>query len=1587
MNCRYWLSVVLVGCVSAVAAGTRTIALDGLDALALAPAGEWQAIVAPGWDYPHEPVGAPSLPSCTIAVELPDGATISSMTIDGEWRTLGEQVTLAPIQRADAIGETSAAIAPDAALYARSWPEQACESLGIAHSLGQRIAQIKVTPVRYASGKVEALVSGTLKVELDEPASVRRALAFSLAAATPERRYVLISPPAFINEFAAYLELRREQRSDVEFVLKNAAEIYRDYPFAPTNTNGVARNPAESIHQFIRENVAANPAGMTYVVLGGTWVDATTITSADDSRLETKMPGIIAKSAKIYSHYPLTDMFYACLDVADGTYSWDGNANGNYADGGELGNGANDYYPDIAVSRMPLRSTRLGEAAVIAAYTEKMRRAESADFAGAHRYASAGGQLDTTYSANSSHFLRSEQEFFDGGLNQFDPRRPSSFVDCEVVPRRSLKNILAKRRPVMGGNPLFPNSWAADYATHDAAVAGFFASDRDYTEYRDHGSSTYLYGGFVTVDRYLAATGVSRLIVAGFSCMTGCIDTDKLTLAEAEIVSQSGGALASVHNTRFGLSYAGKGASDDDGLSSTLQYRIKLKLMNEDCDLGTAWLKTRQGYCGNAGGQQRFVMMEQMLFGDPLIALSPAVAAADWSDGHDLSCDLGFTSLAVPGGTSIASENLVKVMQTLRVTGAGDLTFAADGGVGGAIEFADAGAHKLILAAPRKAYFVAPSNATEVAIAGSGVTLDLGADAPTFAKLTLDGGETRQANNIIRGTTAGQLAGLLPLAVKNTEVHFATRDAFLNPPAGANISVDNGSVGFTVNPNVGLQYGLWDGLYCPVSLTNSSIVVDVTQTAAFGHSAAPGLQIAAFGDSSIESTRGGKITLFGKTAIKVAADSTLTLAATFAPYVPSFTIENTAGKIAIDNQGTVVIATGEGLAGEVAIAGGTACLRELPLKNVTKLTLTGEVKLVVPANASGFYQLLPAKGAIIEMAGATVTVVADTAPDTPIDGAFTATCAYFDKSAFLAWNVAEGTWNIDAGNLPWVLNGEAKAYSSEYRAYFPDVAGAAQVAVNVGTEIACDFINFGNRQSRYVFGGEKLNVQSLQLGTDVVFTNAVYSSAGVLAYGGHSQFAELSAPTVAIEAGATLQADALSDTITTIKGIRFYPRVMSNEGNVCSLTGLEFYSGNALSPLPISSATKSDAPGYSSTNQGYLWDDVTSGFQLAFGSELVWQVSVDSATEFANDKYYLQFDFAAVQPLPTRYRLAGGYSTSQNAPTAFRVDVTADGVSWITISEVRGARPAGNGLNSLWYLDGAYSCASGVKSAAVTVAAAGVYALAGAPMANFALADGAILKAVPDEALQYTANCRLEYPSSGRVIVDAGDLALATGAEAKVIANSGKTFEFAELKHLTTADESYHFVVKSDGLYIVGGAALAGPFDGAFPCGETTWDAAAWAVAPAGEGEESVPFGKPWSEMTLDVCADVAILTTNDTVIVFDRDVNFGTLKSQVQSIDTNAVAIDGRLRMEKDPGVTVNALVYDLSGFEERVTITYSTGAATVIAGKDTRLRENGTGTLVVGSGMKAVLYFPAWGGTIENDGGTIEYRAPIVAPQVEFR
>lgn len=1402
-----------------------------------------------------------------------------------------------------------------------------------------------------------------------------------VACAETRPQYVLLSPPAYTNAWQAYVDMRRTQRPDVDFTLVNAADIYAAHPFSPSATAGAPRNPAESIHAWIRARMAGitDPAARAkhYFVLGGSFVDAARVTSADDARLQKRIPGVFvrphfAPDAVLQEnepYHPISDMFYACLDVAEGKWPWDGNANGKYADNYEIGDAANDYRADVIVARIPVEKHPSATGAqVIAAFTEKVRRVESPDFDGAYRIAAAGGQSDSRFGMSHARVMRDEREFYDGGLNQFDPRHGGVWVDSETLPRNTAKNMIAPRRPVLEGNPLFVYCWGSDHATIEEATAHYFSHDRDFVEYRDHGSAQDLYCKYINSSAYLAATGLTRMIFSGFSCMTGYIDGEGVSLAESEILSLNGGTVSSVHNSRYGIGTANVHI-DDDGYSSTLQYYMKQDVLEQDMDMGSAWLDARQRYYdrGTASKVGRFLVMEQLLLGDPLIKLPPAMDAATVADtAIAVTKDTGYTTLTVPGGATISGDGLFKVMTELKVEGSGDLRFAADGGVGTKGVTFLSGHGKLTLASPRKGYFVQPTGADEVAIAGSGITLDLEQAAPKFGTLTLAGEGDRKTGNALRGRTAGQLAAFLPLTVSNTEVSLATVDAFKNATASRLATVSDGALGITTNPNLGLA-DCWEYLALPIALEDGDLFVDSTKTAGFGRPDRPGLAVSVGGTSSVRTMRGGRISLYGTTAFTLAADATLSLAAAFDP--------QTDGKVVIAG-GTTVVEDETGLAGEVEVSGGTLVLKKIPLLNVTRLTLADGVRLVLPPDAGGFYQILQPQGATLVPNDATIATSDD--PAAPIAGEFTQTCSFFDKSAFLVWNTkGGGTWDESADNQPWKLGSDKASYSAGMKVYFPDIAMAlnGQVhTINLPAEINCDFANFGNQVQRYAFAGERLNLKNLQVGTDLAFGNRVYASAGALVTGGNLELADLNTPSLTIARGATVSAANLANDLSEIRGFRFVPLATAQSGNgKLSISELEFYNKDGKINLGSATVTEASGVGATSTNLAKAWDGDVLGINFMFAGQQPWSVSFADSSVMTSGRYYLQFMFDDPIPIITTYGVGQTYNNYQvESAAAWRIDVTVDGESWVTVARVNGGLTyPKQGTGTLWINGGAQAFAVNPASRTdVALASGGAYALTGTPKATFRFAADAELKVVPGAALQYTTDVSFIYPEEGsvKIVGAAADSQL-------VIANTGAELLFEDLEHFE-AEEGYYLTVDGAGLHVVKGSPLEGPYTLSAE-GRVDWTAGDW---------NSATGAFVWSESTLNPMVELEILPKNDLVLTINEDIGFHTLKAGDISMDAEASGT-GTLRLEKTEDVAVKALEYDLSGFDNRVTVVFSTGAATVIAGKDTHLRSVGTGRLIVGEGMTVTIYASAWAGIVENNGGTVIYRTALPAPRVLFR
>ena len=1217
------------------------------------------------------------------------------------------------------------------------------------------------------------------------------------ASAETGLHYTLLSPPAYTNEWKAYLDMRAETRPDVAFSLVDAMDIYTNalYRFDANATGGAPRNPAESIHAWIRARMRGitdpDERAKHYFVLGGSFVDAQTVTGADDARLQKYIPGVYVRprfspDANIQAgepYYSISDMFYACLDVRDGEWPWDANKNGKYADNQESGTDLNDYLADVVVARIPVEKHSSGAKAVIAAFKEKVARVEDPAFAGCYRFALAGGQCSNSggrLDVADGRTLRDEHEFYDGGLNMFDPRHGGMWIDSELVPRQTVKNTTAARRPVLEGNPLFVYGWGADHPSIDVAVSHFYSHDYDYLEYRDHGSASDLYCKYINADAYLKATGLTRMIISGFSCMTGYIDGSGISLAEAEILSPHGGTVASVHNSRYGVNWAGTDLKDNAGLSSTLQYLIKQGVLEKDMDLGRAWLYARQQSAANEG-LGLFVSAEQLLLGDPLIKMSPSVPETTLAATEiAVTEDTGYTTLNVKGGTTIAGAKLFKVMTRLNVTDGDTLRFAVNGGVGTqGVSFAS-GNGTLTVASPGKAYFVQPSGAREVVLAGSGTTLDFEQAMPQFATLTLRGeGETRRTGNVLRGRTEGQLKSLLPLSIENTEVALGTVDAFKGASSDRLAAVKNGGLGITFNPNYGLE-NCWEYLSGAVELDGGTLFADRTTTAGFGRETA-GLAVAVRGEASVETRNGGRITLFGTTAFELDDAATLTLDATF------LSDEATHGRVLVSG-GKTVVADDSGLSGEVVVTDGTLVLTEIPLRNVSRLALQGRSKLVMPMDGSGYYQILSKKGAVLEM-GDEVVVASAADEETAVSGKATSNGAFFDLAQFIVWDKASGA--------DWT-----SAWSGGKKVYFPEVPSGDEVVVRLPESLTCSFVAFGNTRGTYRFTGEKLTLGAAVLTENVVFDNEVFVSTSTLVTGGNVSFGVVTTPVLEVQDGACVSATKILNEIKTIRGVRFYPlKTNGGDGKSIAIFELQFNTSAGKLPLGSSSFAYSTGSVASLAGQANLWNGSCAGIEAMFGSDNCCFITANSVDDLAKGKVYLQFDFATDQPMIVNYGLAASGNNATNTGkslTDFRVEVSPDGSSWVPVSEVQDTTVPKAGTGEMWY--GMAHTAFGISNppADVDVRKGGTLVLAGEVSGTVRLDAGGILKVAPTTALAFAEGSALVVPEEGVVFIDCSAAELSDSVPTQTIL-TGVTLTDAQRARLAPRGRPWMKLVAEEG--------------------------------------------------------------------------------------------------------------------------------------------------------------------------------------------
>lgn len=583
--------------------GERVDTLDGYTRIS-AP-----RLVAPGY-----PVAAPALPVYILETEIPKSATVTNITADVEW---GDSVPLSaqilPIPAAVKYPDPVVIPEPDPEFYSlAAYPALSVEGGGSYLMCGKRRLIVRITPYRYNSvaGTIQRALSAVVRVEWVEgveEATTRRATRLSAAAAGSQ--FVIISPPAFVDLWQAYVDYRADTHPDLTMEIVNTATIYADYP------DVVAKGDyALAIHKYLEEQYNGGDGSLKTVLLGA-GAPGRTSTGAD-ANWHSFTNGFLAfdPNTQIPARYAIieeksaheaTDMYYACMDKTDENAAevWDYDGDGIYmatlqSDGTMVNEASTyiDWAADLEVMRVPLQplivettaGNRLGGDVVAEVTAEqqmtnflaKIRYLESSEWKGAGRSAVLGeseiygfGNNNKSRGNTSTEYLH-EHEFFDGALNPWNTEREETIQSNETVMRYRAWQFAAGVRAngriwhCVGADDALPDVYGSENdgyvsrTTYTNAIAQIRPVDHDAFNVFSHGwargaaplSSLDLMRGYYE--------GVTRVYFAVKPCESGMYDyslggqtiTNRICLGGAAVLAP-GGAAVSFNNSRYGVWY------------------------------------------------------------------------------------------------------------------------------------------------------------------------------------------------------------------------------------------------------------------------------------------------------------------------------------------------------------------------------------------------------------------------------------------------------------------------------------------------------------------------------------------------------------------------------------------------------------------------------------------------------------------------------------------------------------------------------------------------------------------------------------------------------------------------------------------------------------------------------------------------------------------------------------------------------------------------------------------------------------------------------------------------------------------------
>ena len=953
------------------------------------------------------------------------------------------------------------------------------------------------------------------------------------------------------------------------------------------------------------------------------------------------------------------------------------------------------------------------------------------------------------------------------------------------------------------------------------------------------------------------------------------------------------------------------------------------------------------------------------------------------------------------GGTVRVATNMV--------VSAGNVTFGVGGGVGHeGLEFTD-GKGNIRFEGEKKFYLAKIKNGGTVTFAGSNGLLDFrnfywtfdGLVEPIVTKKvtgnTIDiealAFEGEGTGNIIRSDYPGVLTQYLPSKIENQQFRLETYNGFEGAlAADKSLEIVNGKMTFANNPNYALaEDKCFEAIDIPLTLDNSTLEVEHIKTFTIGRSASSAQTITVRGASAICATDNGRVGLYGTTTIDLDGDA--------AALSLSAPLDNRGNaKLIFTGSGTLTVENSAALVGDVEIGAGiTVIFKAVPLPNVTSLTIGDNARIVLPKNNSGTYQLTPIVGSKLTV-GEDV-VFYNGSLDNPMVGAIAnSNGSVFDPNGVLSWLGSDGgKW----GGNAWYSAGATKKYVDGSGVLFADTAGPVPVQtrnVDVDGMYVGKFMQFANSKP-YAFTGTVDNA-TLAFGTMTVGGDAQFKDLDLIVSGradlmnGKLETDRLNTEELSVYGGATLSADEVGFRFDKIRYIRLYfldhlnDEPQKTKEHRVRMEEIYFNYVNAegksqtIRNYDIESASVSgcwvNTSSLSLNGLGVLFDGVDAHTyachsEKQYSAELVANAET-GLSDMAAGKVYIQVNLKYPMPMLSSFgvhsskRTIGSEMTFAYRPIKFRIEASYDGVTYYPIMPDFGNRDIGGESASFYggWVGGnstAFKCKyQTAHPSSVEVQGGGTLSAEGDYDANFALADGAVVKAVSGEQLTASETSTWTFAEDGKVKLDTTALTLSDAPQ--VVLEDANNFTFATLYEFEPMEGAALRILDGGKIAVVASDDMKGPYTRTFG-GEESWNTSNWCYQNVVEEETTfIPFEKPWSEQKLDIVTDAIIDLSSDATITVDCDIEIDTIRA----CETNNLA--GRsLTIVSDNIHTIKAQKLDFSGFDGDVVYGLDCGDAYVVAGQSLKLLGTGKGVLEVSGDATAILTQP-WQGTIIGDG-----------------